>query len=71
MTANLQNDITVKQAARLMNVSERSVYNAKRLCRSGREDLCSRVERGELMRFAPESIGVQSGKAAHAPGGAG
>jgi len=48
MTANLQTGLTVKQAARLMNVSERSVYNARKLRRSGRDDLVARVECGEL-----------------------
>ncbi len=49
MTANLQaKGLTVKQAAQLMNVSERSVYYARKLARSGRQDLCGRVERGEL-----------------------
>lgn len=46
MTANSQ--LTVKQAARLMNVSERSVYDARKLMRSGREDLIERVEAGNL-----------------------
>ena len=48
MTANLQTGLAVMQAARLMNVSERSIYNARKLCRSGRDDLVARVECGEL-----------------------
>jgi hypothetical protein len=52
MTANLQTGLTVKQAAQLMNVSERSVYLARKLARSGRADLCAAVERGELSMHA-------------------
>jgi hypothetical protein len=40
--------MTVKQAAQLMNVSERLVYMAIALRRSGRQDLIESVERGEL-----------------------
>jgi predicted DNA-binding transcriptional regulator YafY len=52
MTANLQTGLTTKQAAQLMNVSERSVYLARKLVRSGRADLCAAVERGELSLHA-------------------
>ncbi|WP_117195113.1 hypothetical protein [Rhizobium terrae] len=43
--ANLQ--MTVKDAARLMNVSERSIYTARKITRL-RPDLVSRIESGEL-----------------------
>jgi len=46
-TANLQS-LTVKQAARVMNVSERSVYDAGKLIATGRTDLIEKVERGEM-----------------------
>ncbi len=46
MTANLH--ITVKQAAALMNVSERMVYEARRLYRTGRADLIEQVKAGTL-----------------------
>lgn len=39
---------SVKQAAQMMNVSERSVYMARELQRCGRPDLCSRAKAGEL-----------------------
>ena len=48
MTANLQTKTTVKQAAVLMNVSERSIYSARRLFKSGRDDLIAAVERGDM-----------------------
>ena len=48
MTANLQTGMTMKQAAEVMNVSERSVYSARRLLRSGRDDLRAAVERGDM-----------------------
>jgi hypothetical protein len=44
--------LTVKQAAELMNVSERSVYLARKLMRSGRADIIAAVERGELSMHA-------------------
>ena len=68
MTANLQTGLTVKQAARLMNVSERNVYNARKLRRSGRDDLVARVECGELsinaaLKLAyPPASGTQAGR---------
>ena len=46
MTANLH--ITVKQAAEMMNVSERMVYEAKRLYKTGRADLWEQVKAGTL-----------------------
>jgi hypothetical protein len=48
-TANLQSmpRLTIKQAAKLMNVSERLVYMCKRVRRL-RPDLYERIERGEL-----------------------
>ncbi len=47
--ANLQSmpRLTIKQAAALMNVSERLVYMCKRIRRT-RPDLAAAVERGEL-----------------------
>ena len=48
MTANLQAKVTVKEAAKLMNVSERNVYNARRLIRTGRADLIAAVKRGDM-----------------------
>ena len=53
MTANLQPKLfTFKQAAMIMNVSERMVYLAAKLMRSGRADLIAAVERGELSMHA-------------------
>ena len=46
MTANLQT-LTVKEAARLMNVSERSVFTARKIARL-RPDLVPRIEAGEM-----------------------
>jgi hypothetical protein len=48
MTAALQAQFTVKQAARLMNISERMVYMARELVATGREDLLEQVEAGKL-----------------------
>ncbi len=48
MTANLQTRMTVKQAAKALNVSERGIYDAKRLIRTGRTDLVAAVERGDM-----------------------
>ncbi len=48
MTANLQTKITVMEAAKLMNVSERSIYMASKVLRSGRQDLIDALEKGEL-----------------------
>ncbi len=48
MTANLQTEMTVKQAAKVMNVSERGIYNARRLIRTGRTDLIAAVDRGDM-----------------------
>lgn len=46
-TANLQHRITVKQAAKLMNVSERSIYMAAKICRI-RPDLEPEVMAGRM-----------------------
>ncbi len=48
MTANLQAKVTVKEAAKLMNVSERSVYMAMKVLRSGRQDLIDAIDKGEI-----------------------
>ena len=40
--------ISVREAARLMNVSERLVYDCRRLERTGRQDLVDAVVRGEM-----------------------
>ena len=50
--ANLQSGFTVAQAARLMNVSERSVYSARKLLASGRDDLVAEVEAGRMSLHA-------------------
>lgn len=46
--ANLQSGLSVKTAAKLMAVSERLVYMARKLIRTGRTDLVSAVERDDL-----------------------
>ena len=48
MTANLQTGMTVKQVAEHMKISERSIYYARRLNRTGRTDLIAAVERGDM-----------------------
>ncbi len=48
MTANLQTGMTVKQAAKALNVSERGIYDARRLIRTGRTDLVAAVKRGDM-----------------------
>ena len=48
MTANLQTKITVPVAAKLMNVSERLIYMAMKVQRSGRQDLIYGIEKGEI-----------------------
>ncbi len=48
MTANLQTNFSVAEAAKLMNVSERSVYMARKVQRSGRQDLIDAIEKGEI-----------------------
>lgn len=40
--------ITVKEAARMMGVSERSVYLVRELQHCSRPDLCERVKAGDL-----------------------
>ena len=52
MTANLQGRVSVRDAARLMNVSERTVYMARELLQTGRADLCAACERGEISLLA-------------------
>ena len=59
MTANLQTGMTVKQAAKAMNVSERNIYNARRLIRTNRTDLIEAVERGDMSINKALSIAVQ------------
>lgn len=51
-TANLQPRLTVAQAAKLMNVSERAVYMARRIRRSGRCDLEAAIMAGTLSVLA-------------------
>ncbi len=47
--ANLQyRDRTIKQIAADFNISERMLYEAMRLPRTGRDDLVARVEAGEI-----------------------
>ncbi len=48
MTANLQTEITVAEAAKIMNVSERTVYSARRIINSGRQDLITALEKGKI-----------------------
>lgn len=56
-TANLQSGrLSVRQAAELMNVSERSIYTATRILRSGRQDLIEKIERGEMSLHAATRI---------------
>ncbi len=45
-TANLQ--MTVGEAAKLMSVSERMIYSARRVQRSGRQDLIDAIELNEM-----------------------
>lgn len=47
--ANLHvSKFTVRQAAEMMNVSVRSVYDARKLLQSGRDDLVAQCESGKL-----------------------
>jgi hypothetical protein len=46
--ANLQPRMTAKDAARLMNVSERMVYMARELMATNRSDLVTKVEAGRM-----------------------
>ena len=48
MTANLQTGMTVKQIAKVMDISERSIYSARRLIRTNRTDLIEAVDRGNM-----------------------
>jgi hypothetical protein len=49
MTANLQANttLTVKQATKLLNVSERLLYMARELMNTGRADVVAEVEAGD------------------------
>ena len=49
--------MTVKTTAKAMNVSERQVYLARRVLRSGRDDLIQAVERGEMTVAAALRVG--------------
>jgi hypothetical protein len=54
-TAHLQSPqrrLTVKQIAKLWNVSERMIYSALELIRTGREDICDEVIAGRLKMHA-------------------
>ena len=50
--ANLQKRPTIKEAAKLMQVSERQVYYARKLRRSGRADLIEAARRDEITLHA-------------------
>jgi hypothetical protein len=51
--------ITVAQVAKAAHVSERMIYYARRLARSGQDDLVRRVENGELkMKAALREAGL-------------
>jgi hypothetical protein len=56
--------LTVKEAAKLMNVSERSVYLAAKVIRL-RPDLAERIERGEMK--INQAIRIIDGKTARPP----
>jgi hypothetical protein len=47
-TANLQHGMTVKDAARVMNVSVRSVYMARELLATNRSDLVAEIDAGRM-----------------------
>ena len=58
-SANWQSEtprLTVRQAAAVMNVSERSVYRAKELIATGREDLADEIMAGRLTILAALKI---------------
>jgi len=57
--ANLQ--LTVKDAGRLMNVSARSIYTAKRVARL-RPDLVAKVEAGEMSMHEADMIATGKAK---------
>ena len=61
--------LTVREAARIMNVSERQVYLAKELLRTGQDDLADRVMAGELTTLGALKI-AQPEKYAPKPEGA-
>ena len=46
--ADMEERLTVKERAALFNVSKRMIYHARRVARSGREDLFRAAERGEM-----------------------
>jgi len=48
--------MSVKQAAALYNVSERSIYMMRRLKRSGRDDLLTMVQSGEMALYKAVQI---------------
>jgi hypothetical protein len=48
MTANLQPRRSIRQLAAAAGVSERSMYTAIGIVRSGRQDIIAAVERGEM-----------------------
>lgn len=60
----MHSKLTIDQAAKLMNVSRRSVFNARELRQTGRTDLWEAVESGEIgltaaLRLAkPEKYGT-------------
>lgn len=60
-TANLQARITVKQAALLMNVSERSVYMARKVHRL-RPDLAALIDAGQMTLNEAHSIATCKAK---------
>ncbi|RIK92084.1 MAG: hypothetical protein DCC73_13365 [Proteobacteria bacterium] len=55
MTANLQKGLTVKQVAAIMNVSERSIYMARKIIRL-RPDLEPQLASGKLSLNAAMKI---------------
>lgn len=61
MTANLQPRMTVRQAATLMNVSERSIYMARAVHRL-RPDLAMEIDAGRLSVAAAHRIATGKGK---------
>jgi hypothetical protein len=62
MTANLQPGLTVKQAAELMSVSERSVYMARAVQRL-RPDLSQKINAGEMSLAAAHREATGKAKA--------
>jgi hypothetical protein len=60
MTANLQKHPTVREMAKAAGISERALYLARRLRRSGRTDLIAAVERDELKLY--EAVRIADGR---------